>query len=105
MVTKETAVFRALADPTRRRILDLLRRDELTVGALAARFRTSRPAVSRHLRKLRAVGLVRCERRGTERLCRLNPEPLRALDAWLGDYRQFWRSRLHEWKAFSEKPT
>lgn len=104
MVTDNAVVFRAIADSSRRRILDLLRREELTVGALAAHFRTSRPAVSRHLRKLRAAGLVRCERRGAERLCRLNAAPLRAIDAWLGDYRQFWRARLRELKQFSENP-
>lgn len=103
MVTNQAVVFRAVADPTRRRILDLLRDEERTVGAIAAQFRTSRPAVSRHLRKLRAAGLVRCERRGTERICRLNPEPLCAIDEWLGDYRAFWRGRLRELKQFAER--
>lgn len=81
----------------------MLREDERTVGSIVAQFRTSRPAVSRHLRKLRAAGLVRCERRGTERICRLNPEPLRAIDEWLGDYRAFWRRRLRELRQFAER--
>ncbi|MGH9465743.1 MAG: ArsR/SmtB family transcription factor [Terriglobales bacterium] len=96
-------VFRAVADPTRREILRLLRGEERTVGAITAEFRTSRPAISRHLRKLRAAGLVRCERRGAERVCRLNPEPLLAIEEWLSEYRSFWQVSLRALKRYAEE--
>src|SRR5262245_31165977 len=98
MVTKQhkhsAAVFRAIADPTRRQILRLLRTSERTVGDVAAQFRMSRPAVSKHLRLLRAAGLVVTRQCGTTRYCRLNARPLRAVSVWLRDYEAFWNERL-----------
>lgn len=84
----------ALADPTRRTIVELLAEQELSAGELAARFDTSRPAVSRHLRILREQGLVQARVEGRRRLYSLDPEPLAELDAWLGRYRSFWTNRL-----------
>ena len=84
----------ALSDPTRRRIVELLAEQELSAGALAAEFPTSRPAVSRHLRVLRAHGLVRVRGEAQRRLYSLDPAPLAELDAWLGRYRSFWAQRL-----------
>ncbi len=72
-------VFDAIASPVRREILDLLRRGEQPVRDLAASFAMSRPAVSQHLRVLRAAGLVSEERVGRERRCRLDARPLRAV--------------------------
>ena len=82
------AVFRAVADPTRRAILDMLLGGERTVGEIAERFAVSRPAVSKHLRVLRGARLIRARREGRQRLCALEPEPLRAIDAWLDGYRR-----------------
>jgi DNA-binding transcriptional ArsR family regulator len=82
---KGQAVFRAIADPTRRRILGLLRRQPLTVGELAGNFRISRPAISRHLGLLRKAGLVVSRPRGTASLCQLNTRPLRAVSGWVHD--------------------
>jgi DNA-binding transcriptional ArsR family regulator len=76
-------VFRALADPTRRAVLELLRRSERTVTELAEPFDISQPAVSQHLRVLRDAGLVEVEQSGRERRYRINPKPLRAVDRWL----------------------
>src|SRR6516165_8142272 len=73
---RREAVFRAIADPTRREILGLLRHSKHTVGELAGNFRTSRPAISKHLRLLRRVGLVVTKNEGTARICQLNAEPL-----------------------------
>jgi DNA-binding transcriptional ArsR family regulator len=87
-------VFRALADPTRRDILRLLRGGQQTVGQIASNFPTSRPAISKHLRLLRTAGLVVTRERGTARLCGLNARPLRAVDDWLQDYHAFWRASL-----------
>jgi DNA-binding transcriptional ArsR family regulator len=84
----------ALADPTRRRILELVAEGERSAGEIASHFRTSRPGVSRHLRVLRAAGLVRVREEGQRRLYSLDPAPLAELDAWLTQYRRFWTNRL-----------
>jgi len=84
----------ALADPTRRTIVELLFERDLSAGELAARFETSRPAVSRHLRVLREQGLVQARADGRRRVYSLDPEPLAELDEWLTRYRGFWTNRL-----------
>jgi DNA-binding transcriptional ArsR family regulator len=84
----------ALADPIRREVVDLLAAGELAAGELADRFPVSRPAISRHLRVLREAGLVRVRSEGKRRLYRLDPGPLRELDAWLERYRDLWAQRL-----------
>jgi DNA-binding transcriptional ArsR family regulator len=84
----------ALADPTRRRIVELLAEGERSAGELAAEFHTSRPGVSRHLRVLREHGLVRAREQGQRRLYSLDPAPLAELDSWLARYRPFWANRL-----------
>jgi DNA-binding transcriptional ArsR family regulator len=86
--------FHAIADPTRRAILDRLRKGEAAVAELAAGFAVSRPAVSKHLRVLRDARLVR-EHRGTgdarQRVYELSPAPLREVVAWAQDYQVFWQ--------------
>lgn len=94
--------FRALADPTRRGVLDLLRRGSLPAGEIARAFPVSRPAISKHLRLLRRARLVRERREGRRRLYQLNPGPLRAVDSWLSSYRVFWQMNLAGLKAFVE---
>ena len=84
----------ALADPTRRRIVELLADREHSAGELASQFQTSRPAVSRHLRVMREHGLVHARAEGTRQLYSLDPAPLAELDEWLGRYRGFWTNRL-----------
>ena len=100
---KQAAVLRAIADPTRRKILGMLRGGRYSVGEIAANFRTSRPAISRHLRVLRSVGLVATKHEGTVRICTLNAEPLRAVGEWLGDYRMFWGETLRGLKDYVEE--
>jgi DNA-binding transcriptional ArsR family regulator len=103
IVTYSTGeAFRALADPTRRAVLDLLRRGSLPAGRIAQSFPASRPAISKHLRLLRRAHLVRERREGRRRLYQLNPEPLRAVDAWLNEYRIFWQMSLTDLKTFVE---
>ncbi len=75
---------------------------ERTVGEIAERFAVSRPAVSKHLRVLRSARLVRARRDGRQRLCALDPEPLRTIDAWLDAYRREWQSRLARLKRHVE---
>jgi DNA-binding transcriptional ArsR family regulator len=96
------AAFSALADPTRRAVLDLLRRGSLPAGQIALAFPVSRPAISKHLRLLRRAHLVRERRDGRRRLYQLNPEPLRAVDSWLEHYRSFWQMNLADLKTFVE---
>jgi DNA-binding transcriptional ArsR family regulator len=96
-------LFRAIADPTRREILGLLRGGRHTVGDLAANFRTSRPAISKHLRLLRAAGLVVTHKQGTSRVCQLNATPLRAINHWLRDYEAFWGATMRELKRYVEE--
>jgi DNA-binding transcriptional ArsR family regulator len=96
-------VFRAIADPTRREILGLLRGGPYTVGKIAANFRTSRPAISKHLRLLRSAGLVVTNREGTARICKLNAEPLRVVSDWLCDYEAFWGESLRSLRRYVEE--
>ena|SRR5437773_10550331 len=88
-------VFAAIADPTRRQLLDLLGQGEQSVLGLTGHFDMTVSAVSQHLRLLREVGLVDVRRAGRERWYRLNPEPLKTVAAWVGFYEQFWRRKLH----------
>lgn len=91
-----TELFDVIAEPSRRRILELLRRRERSVGELVAALGASQPAVSKHLRLLRESGLVRARVEGQRRVYRVWPERLRELDAWLEPYRLLWSSRLDE---------
>ena len=88
--------FDVLAEPNRRRILDLVRDGERPVGELVDELDLSQPAVSKHLRVLREAGLVEVRTDAQRRLYRVNPGPLRDLDAWLEPYRRMWSSRLDD---------
>lgn len=89
----------AIADPIRRRVLELVRDEELPAGRLASEFSVSRPAVSRHLRVLREAGLVRERRAGRLRLYRADPAPLEELRSWLERY---WDDRLDALRTLAE---
>lgn len=88
--------FEVLAEPNRRRILDLLRESERPVGDLVAALDVSQPAVSKHLRVLREAGLVEARVDAQRRLYRVRPEPLRSIEEWLAPYRRMWESRLDD---------
>jgi DNA-binding transcriptional ArsR family regulator len=96
------ATFQALADPTRRAVLDLLRGGSQPAGEIALAFPVSRPAISKHLRLLRRAHLVQEHREGRHRVYQLSPEPLRAVDSWLDQYRSLWSANLASLKAFVE---
>jgi DNA-binding transcriptional ArsR family regulator len=85
-----SAVFGALADPTRRAILARLTEGDLTVGQLSAPFAVTQPAISRHLKVLEGAGLITRTRRATARLSHLEAEPLRDATAWLARYQAYW---------------
>ena len=100
---REDAVFRALADPSRRAIFERLTRGEAAVKDLTARFDISQPAVSQHLATLRGAGLV-CERReGRLVYYRVEPKGLRPLVDWIAHYQAFWRERLDRLQALLEE--
>ena len=101
-VPRGEITFQALADPTRRAVLDLLRHGSQPAGQIASAFPVSRPAISKHLRLLRHAHLVREHREGRHRVYQLNPEPLRAVDSWIEQYRVFWAASLNNLKAFVE---
>ena len=84
------AAFAALADPTRRAILTRLTQGDATVAELAAPFKVSQPAISKHLKVLEHAGLISRRRRATARLSHLEAEPLREATAWLERYREYW---------------
>ncbi len=85
-----SAVFSALADPTRRAILDRLAEGDATVSELARPFAMSQPAISRHLKVLEQAGLISRSRQATFRLSHLEVEPLREATGWLARYREYW---------------
>jgi len=84
----------ALADPTRRRIVEMLGRGERASGEIAAQFDISAPAVSQHLKVLKEARLVRVRVEGQRRVYSLDPEGLQAIDAWLAEVRRFWAGSL-----------
>jgi DNA-binding transcriptional ArsR family regulator len=99
----ESDVFRAIADPTRRAILDRLRGGPAPVNALASDFSQSRPAISKHLRVLRNARLVSERRSGRERFYCLEPRPLQSVVGWVEGYRAFWLTSLSNLKRYLEE--
>ena len=95
--------FAALAEPNRRRIVELLGAGPLPAGALAAQFALSAPAVSQHLKALREAGLVRVEIDGQRRIYRLDPDGLAEVEAWIARVRTFWSRRLDALEAALEQ--
>jgi DNA-binding transcriptional ArsR family regulator len=91
--------FDVVAEPTRRRILDLLLAGERAVGDLVADLAVSQPTVSRHLRVLREAGLVSSRTDAQRRVYRINAVPLAEVDAWLEPYRRLWAGRLDQLSA------
>ena len=86
--------FQAIAHPARRRVLELLERDEHAVGELAAHFDASAPALSQHLKVLKDAGLVGERREGRQRIYFLTPEPLLEVSSWVAEHQAFWQTRL-----------
>jgi DNA-binding transcriptional ArsR family regulator len=99
-MTYQSAIFPALADPTRRTVFERLRTGGMSVAQIAKDMPVSRPAVSQHLKTLKNAGLVADERRGTRRVYRIDPAGLGAIRAWLD---QFWGVALEAFKAEAEQ--
>jgi DNA-binding transcriptional ArsR family regulator len=98
----DRSVFDAIADPTRRAILDVVRERETGAGELAARFEISRPAIARHVRILRQAGLLLIRKDAQRRYYSLRPGALAEVDRWLEPYRVFWSARLVDLKRYVE---
>jgi DNA-binding transcriptional ArsR family regulator len=97
------AVFGALADPTRRRILDLLARTDRCVTDLAKPFSISLPAISKHLRVLENAGLIKRERNGRVHRLQLRAKPMAEASKWIEQYRDFWEAQLDALSHYLEK--
>jgi len=106
-----STTFAALADPTRRAILERLARGDATVGELAEPFDMTLPAISKHLAVLERAGLIAKSRNGQHRLCRITATPLQNADTWLNEYRRHWEANLDSLDAYltrlqsKEKPS
>jgi DNA-binding transcriptional ArsR family regulator len=96
-------VFDVVGDPTRRRVLDLLTRGELSVRRIAAPFAMTRPAVSQHLRILLRARLIQVRRDGRERYYRLHAKPLREVYDWVAHFERFWQAKLKALGAFLDQ--
>lgn len=93
-VTASDRVFKALADPSRRRILTLLSKGEMPLHRIQAHFSVSRPALIKHIRLLRSCRLVRVRREGRQTLHRLQAAPLKSVERWMATFGAFWDDRL-----------
>jgi len=96
-------VFQAIADPTRREIIQLLSKQSLNVNAVADNFDISRPAISRHVRILTECGLLVIRRQGRERYCQADLRKLKQVSDWTDRYREFWTKKLDALEEFLEK--
>lgn len=98
-------VFQAIADPTRREIINMIAHKSLNLNAVAENFHVSRPAISKHIKILTECGLVVIRQQGRERFCEANLRSLEAVSDWIEQYRVFWTQKLDALEAFLEKDT
>ena len=98
-------VFQAIADPTRRDIINLLAQQPLNLNAVADNFDISRPAVSKHIKILTECGLITIKQQGRERFCKANLKKLEQVATWTDQYRAFWTSKLDALENFLDKET
>jgi len=96
-------VFQAIADPTRRKIVDTLNDKPLHLNAIAENFHISRPAISKHIKVLTECGLIIIKQKGRERYCEVNYKSLRKVSDWIDKYRVFWTQKLDALGDFLEK--
>ena len=96
-------VFQAIADPTRRKIIQMIAKESLNLNAVADRFEISRPAVSKHIKILAECGLITIKQEGRERFCKANLKPLGKVSHWVEQYREFWTGKLDALEDFLKK--
>jgi len=93
-------VFQAIADPTRREIIDLLSKQSLNLNAIAEHFDITRPAISNHIRILNECGIIEIEQVGRERFCKIQPDHLKQVSDWVGKYEDLWISKIENFEKY-----
>ena len=93
-------VFQAIADPVRRDIIELLSKEEMTVNAVAEKFKVSRPAISKHLKILNECGIININQKGRERFCEIKPKTLIPAFMWIDQYRKLWEDRIDSFEEY-----
>lgn len=96
-------VFQAIADPTRRQIIDLLSDEPMTLNAIADKFHISRPAISQHIKHLEECDIIEIEQKGRERFCKIKPQNLIPAFMWLEKYQQQWTERIDNFENYVNK--
>ena len=96
-------VFQAIADPTRRQIINLIAHESLNLNSVAERFNVSRPAISKHIKILTECGLITMHQQGRERFCEAKLDKLNEVSEWIEKYKQFWESKLDSLEAYLDK--
>jgi DNA-binding transcriptional ArsR family regulator len=96
-------VFHAIADPTRREIINLISDRSLNLNAISGNFNVSRPAISKHIKILAECGLIVIKRRGRERFCQAHLQSLNEVSQWVAQYKAFWTEKLDSLGDFLEK--
>ena len=96
-------VFQAIADPTRRQIIDLISNDSMTLNAIAEKFDISRPAISQHIKILTECGIIDIEKRGRERYCRIQPRSLIPAFLWIEQFEKQWDEKLESFEEYLDK--
>lgn len=95
-------VFQAIADPTRRDIIVLLSDKALNLNTIAENFDISRPAISKHIKILRECGIISIQQKGRERYCKIRPESLNEVAAWIEQFRSLWEAKLDSFEQYLE---
>ncbi|MBT1700458.1 winged helix-turn-helix domain-containing protein [Fulvivirgaceae bacterium PWU4] len=93
-------VFQAIADPTRREIIDLLAQQSMNLNAIAEHFDITRPAVSNHIRILNECGIIHIEQVGRERFCKIQPDRLKQVSDWIGKYEDLWVEKIESFEKY-----
>ena len=96
-------VFQAIADPTRREIIQMLSHESLNLNAVAGQFEQSRPAISKHIKILTECGLITIKQQGRERYCEAQLSKLNEVSHWVEQYRQFWTHKLDALEDYLEQ--
>jgi DNA-binding transcriptional ArsR family regulator len=93
-------VFQAIADPTRREIIDLLAQQSMNLNSIAEHFEITRPAISNHIRILNECGIIEIEQIGRERFCKIRPDKLKDVSAWVGQYERLWVEKIESFEKY-----
>lgn len=96
-------VFQAIADPTRRQIIDLLSGEAMNLNSIAEHFDVTRPAISNHIRILNECGIITIDQVGRERICRIQPKNLKEIADWIGQYDDLWESKIDAFEKYLYK--